>query len=194
MRKIEISMTNSFLPEILLGRQACLSAGEDFFDARSYHCVASEGKLCIGSIRITRGTPSVFATWTNGQFPSCITDSQAELTRGFVVPSSRGLGLYRVLMLAILISLERDEITTALGAVEPAFHHLGFLQQIGFELQGKPIVFLDTPRETVGQPITCSLQLGAHSHIQQLEKTLADLRCDRRVEFEFASDLFMKHK
>lgn len=193
MRKIEISMTDSLLPEILLGRQACLSAGEDFFDARSYHCVAFEGKLCVGAIRITRGTPSVFATWTNGEFPSCVTDSQADLTRGFVVPSSRGLGLYRVLMLAILISLERDALTTALGAVEPAFHHLAFLQQIGFELQGKPIVFLDAPRETVGQPITCSLQSGYRSHIQQLENTLADLRCDRCVQYEFASDLSMQH-
>lgn len=186
MNAIQVTVTDSLTQELVSGRMACTATGEDSFDSRSWHCVAEHRGLCAGAVRITCGSPSVLASWTNGLFPQNEQDTQADLTRAFVLSEFRGKGIYRVLMLTALAWLNEQKISRVFGAIEPGFEHFEFLGGCGFQMEGESLLFRDTPRETIGQPIACTMELSGKMHRQQLKETIADLSASRDVDFEIS--------
>ena len=123
-------------------------AGEtgDEFDAASYHLsVAIEGTL-VGLIRTTPTPPSVLQAWSGGRAPLSHGPGTAEITRGVVAASARGLGLYSLGMLEIVLRLRGLGIVCATAAIEPDFVGRRFLAGLGFVSEGQPIPFDDRPR------------------------------------------------
>jgi hypothetical protein len=130
--------------------------GQDEFDTASWHMAGFFRGQLVGAVRITEGEHRVLHSWTNGRFPFRQDATDIDLTRGFVAIASRGLGIYRALMLSAMLATLKNKRTYALAAVEPDFHHLPFLMQLGFKDIAKPMTFYDRPRTTVAVPLVCA--------------------------------------
>ena len=125
----------------------------DEFDAVSHHLsVWVEGAL-VGLIRTTAASPSVLKAWSNGRSPLPQGPTVAEITRGVVAASARGLGLYSLGMLETVLRLRGLGMTWATAAVEPDFVGRRFLAGLGFVDVGVPIPFDDRPRR--GTVVQC---------------------------------------
>lgn len=152
-------------------------AGEasDEFDALSHHLsVAIEGTL-VGLIRTTRAVPSVLQAWSNGRAPLPHGPTVAEITRGVVAASARGLGVYSLGMLETVLRLPALGITCATAAVEPDFVGRRFLAGLGFRPVGAPLPFDDRPRR--GTVVQCLvLPVEPRNEASWLEKRRALLR------------------
>lgn len=138
-------------------------AGEagDEFDALSYHLsVAIEGTL-VGLIRTTPASPSVLQAWSEGRAPLPHGPTVAEITRGVVAASARGLGIYSLGMLETVLRLSALHMTCATAAVEPDFVGRRFLSGLGFRPVGAPVPFDDRPRRgTVAQCLVLTVDAG----------------------------------
>jgi hypothetical protein len=133
----------------------------DEFDARSYHLsVTIEGTL-VGLVRTTSGPPSVLQAWSDGRAPLPHGPTVAEVTRGVVAASARGVGIYSLAMLETMLRLRAMGMTAATAAVDPDFVGRRFLTGLGFVAVGSPIPFDDRPRRgTIVQCLMLSLDGG----------------------------------
>src|SRR5262249_47287696 len=137
---------------------------------------------------ITEGHHRVLDAWMNGAFPSRHSATDVDLTRGFVVEGSRGLGLYKTMMLATLLATMTDASRHVRAAVEPTFHHLAFLIQLGFEVVAPPMTFYDQPRTTVAVRLVCALAKRHREWTSQLAALRGQL-FDRGVAYELPPSL-----
>jgi hypothetical protein len=151
-RRFTVAMEALRRAEWLGGR-----AGEtgDEFDAASYHLSVSIDGALVGLVRTTPVPPSVLQAWSGGRAPLPHGPGVAEVTRGVVAASARGLGLYSLAMLETVLRLGALGMTCATAAVEPDFVGRPFLSGLGFAAVGDPIPFDDRPRR--GTVVQCLL-------------------------------------
>ena len=162
MMTVVVTRMTQTTDELISLRRACLLAGQDEFDTVSWHMVGLlEGRI-VGAVRLTEGERRVLHSWTSGAFPFRQAATDIDLTRGFVINASRGLGIYRALMLSAMLATLRDKRTYALAAVEPDFHHLPFLRLLRFKDVAAPMTFHDRPRTTVAIPLVCAYSSERH--------------------------------
>jgi hypothetical protein len=146
----------------------------DAFDEVSQHLVASVGDEPVGMIRLTRGSPSVLRSWAPSPeaippYPGCL-----ELTRGVVHDEYRQAGLYKLMMLESVLWASHTGARFAMGAVEPDFPALPFLESLGFGAVGARIWIRDEPRSaTLVQAMVCPVQENSHRWQPMLEHQTA---------------------
>lgn len=154
---IRIKLEEELRPALLALRQDGSSSGRDAFDLRSHFLTATIGDVVVGSVRLTFGGASVLTTWSGGRCPLPAGPRIVELTRGVVARPYRRSNIYKLLMIEAMIVAQMRGCRAACAAVKPDFIAFPFLERLGFELVGKPVLFHDTPRETIAQPILCNV-------------------------------------
>jgi len=154
---IRIKLEDELRPALLALRRDGLSSGRDAFDVRSHFLTATIGDVVVGSIRLTFGEASVLATWSGGRCPLPTGPRIVELTRGVVARPYRQSHIYKLLMIESMIVAQTRACRAACAAVKPDFVALPFLVRLGFETVCKPVLFHDTPRETIAQPVLCNV-------------------------------------
>ena len=161
----------------------------DEFDALSQHLTVSIDGTLVGAVRTTMVPPSILKVWSNGQAPLPGGPGVAEITRGVIAASARGLGLYSLAMLETVLRLPALGATVATAAVEPHFVGRRFLGELGFTPVGSPIPFDDRPRRgTIVQCLALTVDAGREAswsaRRQALIRRLAELgyRVDSDLE------------
>lgn len=145
-----------------LGGQA--GEASDEFDPISYHLSVSIDRILVGLVRTTRAAPSVLQAWSDGRSPLPHGPTVAEITRGVVAASARGLGVYSLAMLETVLRLRALGVTSAAAAVEPEFVGRRFLSGLGFVAVGAPIPFDDRPRRgTIVQCLVLTVEPGSEA-------------------------------
>ena len=134
----------------------------DEFDPIGWHLtLAIEGAL-VAAVRTTIGPPSALQAWSAGRAPVPHGAGVAEITRGVVASSVRGLGLYSLAMLETVLRVRALGATSATAAIEPHFVGRRFLTGLGFVAKGDPVVFDDRPRRgTLVQCLVLMVEPGA---------------------------------
>jgi len=166
----------------------------DEFDAFSQHLTVSIDGTLVGVVRTTTAPPSVLKAWSNGQAPLPYGPAVAEITRGVIAASARGLGLYSLAMLETVLRLPALGVRAATAAIEPHFVGRRFLGELGFTPVGPPIPFDDRPRRgTIVQCLVLPIDAGRETSWiamrQALIRRLGELgyRVDSDLEMSLAA-------
>lgn len=134
---------------------------QDPFDEGAQFVLAREAtsRTLLGVVRVANDRSSLWH-WSSGGSQLPYRAGMVELSRGAVLPSFRGLNIYRAMMLrAMCFATERGDLATA--AVSPQFRQLSFLHRLGFLTAGEafdlcdPFVLGSIPLRLI--PITCTL-------------------------------------
>jgi hypothetical protein len=152
----------------------------DEFDPISWHLTLSiEGEL-VAAVRTTVGPPSALQSWSEGRAPVPHGAGVAEITRGVVASSVRGLGLYSLTMLETVLRVRALGATSATAAIEPHFVGRRFLTGLGFVPKGDPVVFDDRPRRgTLVQCLALVVEPGAEGAWKASRETLVQRLTER---------------
>lgn len=152
----------------------------DEFDAISRHLTLSVDGNLVGLVRTTLGLPSVLQAWSRGRAPLPSGPTVAEITRGVVAASVRGLGLYSLGMLETVLRLRALGVTSATAAVEPDFVGRRFLAGLGFASVASPIPLDDRPRRgTIVQCLWLPIDAGSEVRWSAMRDTLVRQLGDR---------------
>ena len=129
-------------------------SSRDEFDVHSSHFVATLDGNLAGMVRMTPEPPSVLQTWFRGRAPLPTGAGVVDATRAVVSETSRGMGLYKVLMLEALSWADSKGFDNVVGAIEPEFPAREFLRATGCADVGDPLQSWHPPvTETLGQCI-----------------------------------------
>lgn len=152
MKKVHIEFKDGFTPEQERlrrsgwGEELQHLSSEDKYDAASYNVQAVIDGEVVGMIRITDGAPYVFNEWAVEPCPLPMHEHVVSLSRAVVRAEWRKFSLYKVMLIEALIHLaEKKNPRTVVSAVEPDFPLLPYLLEVGIEIVGDPIDFVDPP-------------------------------------------------
>ncbi len=137
MKHLVISVAREFTPEMERLRRSAYhdSTGEvsssDEFDACSVHVIASLDGALAGMVRMTPEPPSVLQTWFRGKAPLPTGPGVVDANRAVVSETSRGLGIYKVLMVEALAWARGQKAAHVVGTIELTFPIREFLKETG---------------------------------------------------------------
>lgn len=125
----------------------------DHIDGKSSHFVLYHNSKMVGSVRISSSQDSILKLWYNQQYPYPIGPGIAELTKAVILPTYQCNGLYKLMMLEVLLRLPLLGYSMVNASVRPTLLQRPFLRELGFVEHNKTLLLRDAQANFEAIPI-----------------------------------------